>query len=269
MESISVSDLLVLLVEPSTTQQRVIRNYLIEIGVRNVDAVTSGEEALTTMMGTPPDLVVSAMHLSDMTGADLVTKMRGQPRLADVPFMLVSSETSVRLLEPIRQAGVVGILPKPFTMENLRSALVSAVDMLDLGSMMLDFDVDLDGVRVLIVDDSLTSRRHIRRILQNIGVDQIVEAENGREGMAVMQQHVFDLILTDYNMPEMDGKEFVCYVRQQSSQTNVPILMVTSMQDEARLAQVEQVGVSAICDKPFEPRFLVELLRRVLVTGQS
>lgn len=264
MEGISVSDLLILLVEPSTTQQRVIKNYLADLGVKNVDVVTSAEEALVSMAAAPPDLTISAMHLPDMTGADLVTRMRAEPRFADIPFMLISSETSVRLLEPIRQAGVIAILPKPFDLENLRTALVGAVDLLDPTSLLDEEAYELEGLRVLIVDDSSTSRRHIRRILDNIGLEYISEAENGREGMELMQHQEFDLVLTDYNMPEMDGEEFVRYVRQQSNQPGVPILMITSLHDDARLAQIEQEGVSAICDKPFEPRTMVELLRRVI-----
>jgi len=264
MERISVGDLLILLVEPSTTQQRVIKNYLLELGVRNVDVATSAQEALESMESAPPDLTISAMHLPDMTGADLVVQMRTRTDLSDIPFMLISSETSVRLLEPIRQAGVIAILPKPFDLENLRTALVGAVDLLDPTSLLSEDAYELEGLRVLIVDDSSMSRKHIRRILENIGLEHFAEAENGREGMEIMQQQEFDLVLTDYNMPEMDGEEFVRFVRTQSSQPGVPILMVTSMDDEARLAQVEQEGVSAICDKPFEPRTMLDLLHRVL-----
>lgn len=263
MQNIAVGDLLILLVEPSTTQQRVISGYLQQLGVNNIDMVGSGEDALANMRQAAPDLTISSMYLPDMTGTELVERMRSEESMLDIPYMLISSETNVRLLEPIRQAGVIAILPKPFELENLRDALLSAIDVLDPDSMKLDEYV-AEMVKVLLVDDSATSRHHISRVLNNMGINKITEASNGREGIELMREAEFDLIVTDYNMPEVDGEEFVRYVRQQSSQPGVPILMVTSMKDDARLAQVEQEGVSAICDKPFEPRQMMDMLQRIL-----
>jgi two-component system chemotaxis response regulator CheY len=65
-------------------------------------------------------------------------------------------------------------------------------------------------------------------------------------------------------MPEMDGKELVEQVRQNSQQASVPILMVSSEQDESRLAVVQQAGVSAVCDKPFEPKNIKQLIEKML-----
>ena len=76
-----------------------------------------------------------------------------------------------------------------------------------------------------------------------------------------------DLVVTDYNMPEMDGRQLVEYIRQQSWQRSVPILMVTSEQSFSRLAAVEEAGVSGICDKPFEPGTIRRLLQRILSGG--
>lgn len=70
--------------------------------------------------------------------------------------------------------------------------------------------------------------------------------------MTLLEQAMVDLVITDYNMPEMDGRELIEYIRTQSWQAEVPILMVTSEQNMGRLAAVERAGVSAICDKPFE-----------------
>jgi two-component system chemotaxis response regulator CheY len=73
-----------------------------------------------------------------------------------------------------------------------------------------------------------------------------------------------DLVVTDYNMPEMDGKALVDHIRQRSWQASVPILMVTSESDFGRLAAVEEAGVSGICDKPFDAATVRRLLGRML-----
>jgi two-component system chemotaxis response regulator CheY len=101
-------------------------------------------------------------------------------------------------------------------------------------------------------------------VLENLGVRHFLEAENGRQAIEVLAEAMVDLVVTDYNMPEMDGKGLVDHIRQKSWQNSVPILMVTSESDEGRLAAVEEAGVSGICDKPFEPATVKALLNNIL-----
>jgi two-component system chemotaxis response regulator CheY len=252
MSDLLVSDLLILLIEPSSTQSKVVCGYLNDMGIDNVDRVESAAQAFEQMQRIEPDLIISAMHLPDMTGTDLLLQMREDDTYAHIPFMLISSETHYRYLEPIRQAGAIAILPKPFDIEQLRSALRNTLEYID-PEIVDTGDMLPEEVRILLVDDSRMARRHIRRVLENMGFEDITEAENGIEGVEMVRNQEFDLIVTDYNMPEMDGKEFIQYVREESAQAGIPIMMVTSMSDESRLAMVQQVGVSAICDKPFDP----------------
>jgi len=80
----------------------------------------------------------------------------------------------------------------------------------------------------------------------------------------VMAENLVDLVVTDYNMPEMDGKALIDHIRHKSWQNSVPVLMVTSESDQGRLAAVEEAGVSGICDKPFEPAVVKALLLKIL-----
>ena len=120
------------------------------------------------------------------------------------------------------------------------------------------------GDRVLIVDDSGMARRFTRQVLENVGFGTIVEAENGARAVEVMDQTMVDLVVTDYNMPEMDGRALVEYSRPRSCQNSVPIVMVTSEPDRNRLAAVQDMGVVGVCDKPFEPGTVKRLLRGLL-----
>ena len=70
--------------------------------------------------------------------------------------------------------------------------------------------------------------------------------------------------MTDYNMPEMDGRELTEFIRTQSWQSTVPILMVSSESNQSRLSAVVQAGVSGVCDKPFEPAVVRGLLEKML-----
>ncbi|MGA7801972.1 MAG: response regulator [Gammaproteobacteria bacterium] len=264
MKSITIDKLDVLLVEPSTTQQRIIADYLTGFGVRTLLCVRDAASALARMEGAPPDLVISAMHLPDMTGTELIHTMRSRERLRDIPFMLVSSETDIRYLEPLRQAGVIAILPKPFEADQLQRSLYTTLDFLEPDALNLR-NYSPDELRVLIVDDSTTSRHFVRQILERMGIEQFSEAADGRAAQEMIDREFFDLIVTDYHMPEMDGKELIAYIRAQSSQPGVPILMVTGESDCNRLAALEQSGVSAIFDKPFDVETLRTVIEKALV----
>lgn len=258
-----LNEIRTLFVEPSSAQFKIIGKNLREIGLRKIQRAKLGKEALSVIREENIDLVISSMYLEDMTGTDLILKIRTGNHARDVPFILVSSETSYRYLEPIRQAGAIAILSKPYEKQQLEKALYATLDYFDSDELDLT-EIALDEVKVLLVDDSEISRRHMHHILNNIGLDRITEAVNGREGLELMRYEYFDLVVTDLYMPEMDGKEFVEHIRNHGEQSSVPILMVSSESDESRLAVVRAAGVSAICDKPFEPVMVKNLIERLL-----
>ncbi|MBE9609249.1 response regulator [Chitinilyticum piscinae] len=260
----SASQIHILLVEPSGVQSSVISGYLRQLGVSSIELVGSGKAALEKLRSGQYELMLSAMYLPDMTGVELLTRVRGLPDIQSLAFVLVSSETRPQMLEPVRQLGVCAIVPKPFTEAQLSRALSTTLDFL---SDDLAYDSDyqhLETVKVLLVDDSRAARAYMRQVLEHLGLRDISEASNGREGMAQLEGRGFDLVITDYNMPEMDGKQLLDYIRRDSWQADIPVLMVSSEQDAGRLAAVEQAGVSGICDKPFEPATVRALLGKVL-----
>ena len=118
------------------------------------------------------------------------------------------------------------------------------------------------------MDDSFSARSYLIRVLKNIGIKNIAEAENGKRGAEIIQGHSFDLVITDYNMPEMDGRELVEFIRNKSWQHTLLIIMISSERDENRLATVKQAGVSAICDKPFDPSYIKNLIEQICVAEE-
>ncbi len=261
--SMNISELSIAVIEPSAMQGKLIEAELRALGITNVLVQDCGKTALDSMQGITPDLVISAMYLPDMTGAELVQAMREDSALEAVPFMLISSETSFAMLDPIRQAGVIAILPKPFERDALRKALYSTVEFIAPDENALA-DIALDDLKTLVVDDSSLARKHISRVLNNLGILDITTAENGMEAVGIIESSFFDLVVTDYNMPEMDGENLTRFIREQSSQSSIPILMVTSEGDQSRLSAVQQAGVSGICDKPFDTVSVKRMIRQLL-----
>jgi two-component system chemotaxis response regulator CheY len=266
MSIINLTELNVVLTEPSHVQSRIIGTWLTEIGIHSFTLCETGQQTLAQLHRQPAHLVISALYLADMTGTDLVYAIRDDAQLSDTPFMLISSETKPRYLDPVRQSGAVAILPKPFTKEQLQRALINTLDVLNPDALRFsNEDIDLATIKVLIVDDSLTSRGQIRRLVQHIGITRISEAENGQQALPLIQDDFFDLIISDYNMPEMDGAELLDYIRHHSGQSSVPVVMVTSEHDDQKLAGVVQAGVSGLCNKPINPKMFKELIEKLLM----
>ncbi len=265
LEALAIQDLAILLIEPSVTQAKIIQQHLQGQGVSKIEISHTGQEALNQMSRYVPDLVISSMYLPDMTAVDLLASLRENTEFNNLPFMLVSSETRVEELEPIRQAGVVAILPKPFYHHDLQQALTTTLQYIEPAELELE-NYDTNELKVLLVDDSGLARRHIHRVLKDMGIIAVTEAADGAEAVEIMKTMDFDLVVTDYNMPNMDGRALTRFIRTELNNPYLPILMVTSEQNQARLAAIQQAGVSAICDKPFEPENVKELLYRCLET---
>lgn len=264
MNENGMATLEVFLVEPSHTQQVIINQHLQASGIHAVTVVSSGGEMLAQLKLSKPDLIISSMYLPDMTGVDLIHTIRNDSESYDMAFLLISSETNIQYLEPIRQAGAIAILPKPFTQQALDTALCASLDYLHPQKANLEH-IDVEDLHVLLVDDSEFSRKYIQRVLNNIGIERITCACDGKQALALFQEHFFDLIVTDFNMPEMDGLQLVNAIRGDAEQiSTVPILMVTSEQNQNRLAAIENAGVSAVLDKPFEPQSIKRLIMQLL-----
>lgn len=264
MHHLSLSEVSIILVEPSDTQRKIVIKQLAAADINHVEAVGSVKQAIETINKQGADLVVSAMYFEDGTGLDIIKQIKNSEALASTPFMLISSENRVEKLEEFKQSGVAAILPKPFTPENLSKALKASLDLINSDELDLEL-FDVHDVRVLLVDDSKLARNHIRRVLNGLGLQKILEAENGAEALTLLKDNTFDLVVTDYNMPEMDGRELSEFIRFNPETSHIPIIMVTSESSTSlHMANIHQTGVNALCDKPFEVNEVRKMLASLL-----
>lgn len=261
MERMSLSELTILLVEPSLTQRNIIHRRLHDAGIDNFLFAEDCESAYQIATVKSPDLVISAMYFSDGTATDLISRIRANALSQSMAFMLISSEDKHHSLDAIKQSGVIAILPKPFQLTDLMNALKATISYIEPESVETDGLEQLDTLSILVVDDSLTAQKHISRVLNNLGVKHIRTAENGRMGLDLLAQQTADLIVSDYNMPVMDGAAFVEELRQDKRFNHIPVLMVTSETDGAKLNGVRRSGVSALVDKPFD----IDAVRSILL----
>jgi len=115
-------------------------------------------------------------------------------------------------------------------------------------------------LRVLIVDDSSVMRKIVERSLRQAGIEigEVAEASNGAEALAEVQKAPFDLILSDINMPAMDGLEFLRNLANIESAKSVPVVMITTEGSEARVVEALSVGAKGYIRKPFTPEQVKE-----------
>ncbi len=120
-------------------------------------------------------------------------------------------------------------------------------------------------MKIITVDDSSTMRRIIKNTLKRIGYgDEILEAGDGKEALDVLANHDVDLIITDWNMPVMDGLTFVKKIRSDSKYDDTPIIMVTTEAAKEDIITALKAGVNNYIVKPFTPDVLKDKIDTVL-----
>ncbi|NPA15296.1 MAG: response regulator [Deferribacteres bacterium] len=120
-------------------------------------------------------------------------------------------------------------------------------------------------MKILVVDDSSTMRRIIINTLNKLGYKDVLEASNGLEALAVLKENPdVSLILTDWNMPEMDGLTFVQTLRKSKTFGKVPIIMITTMGAKEDIVKALKAGVNNYIVKPFTPQILKEKIAQVI-----
>ncbi len=122
-------------------------------------------------------------------------------------------------------------------------------------------------MKLLVVDDSSTMRRIIKNTLSRLGYEDVLEGEDGLQGWTVLNENPdISMLITDWNMPEMNGLELVKKVRSDTRFSDLPIIMVTTEGGKAEVITALKAGVNNYIVKPFTPQVLKEKLAAVLGT---
>ena len=125
-------------------------------------------------------------------------------------------------------------------------------------------------LKVLIVDDSAVMRKIVERALRQAGleINEVLEASNGAEALAEVQKGSLDIILSDINMPVMDGLEFLRNLAKLDAGKGVPVVMITTEGSEARVVEALSVGAKGYIRKPFTPEQVKERVSPLIGSGK-
>ncbi|MCA9498361.1 MAG: chemotaxis response regulator CheY [Nitrospira sp.] len=124
------------------------------------------------------------------------------------------------------------------------------------------------GMKVLVVDDMSTMRRIVKNVLRQIGFSDIMEAENGQDALTKLKAGGFGLVVSDWNMPVMQGIELLRAVRADAELKTLPFLMVTAEAQKENLIEAVQAGVSNYVVKPFTAEVLQGKLEKIFANVQ-
>ena len=119
------------------------------------------------------------------------------------------------------------------------------------------------NMKILVVDDFSTMRRIIKNLLKDLGFANIQEADDGNTALPMLQQGDFDFVVTDWNMPGMQGIDLLRAIRADASLKHIPVLMVTAEAKKEQIIAAAQAGVNGYVIKPFTAATLKEKLAKI------
>ncbi|AUX93806.1 MAG: chemotaxis response regulator CheY [Pantoea sp.] len=119
------------------------------------------------------------------------------------------------------------------------------------------------NMRFLVVDDFNTMRRIVRNLLKELGFNNVEEAEDGADALTKLRAGGFDFVISDWNMPNMDGLQLLQTIRADATLGKLPVLMVTAEAKKENIIAAAQAGASGYVVKPFTAATLEEKLGKI------
>jgi CheY-like chemotaxis protein len=247
----------ILYVDDSDLFHQVVTPALKDAGYRVVEA-WDGREALEVLdnegVGVV-DLILSDVEMPEMDGLVLCQNIRKNSN-EDIPFILVSSLETEEAVSRGFEVGADDYIVKPIVVPELLSRIQRLLS-------TTQEDVSRPE-RILVVDDAEIIRNLIVKSLQSHGFT-VDEAEHGIEALAKIKEHKYQLLITDYEMPHMDGVELCLKLRDEKSEFNqLPIIFATSRDSKTDTVKINSIGIQAFVAKPFGADRIVAETERVL-----
>jgi HAMP domain-containing protein/signal transduction histidine kinase/DNA-binding response OmpR family regulator len=259
-----------LIVEDNPAEQLSIRELL---GYKDIQlsVAASGQEALTAITHDPYDCMVLDLRLPDMTGFDVLERLRDTPALSDLPVVVftgkdLSSEEDARLHTLARSVVVKGVESPERLLDETALFLHRVVtDLPPEKQKMLErlhhSDDALVGKKVLVVDDDVRNIFALSSVLERRGM-VVMTAGTGREAIATLESTPgISIVLMDIMMPEMDGYETMQVVRQNPDFRRLPIIALTAKAMKGDREKCLEAGASEYLAKPVNTEQLLSALR--------
>jgi CheY-like chemotaxis protein len=259
-----------LVVEDNAAEQMSITELLHHDDI-DIQVANTGEEALAALREQPRDCVVLDLRLPDMSGFDVLERMRDDDSLADVPVVVftgkeLSAEEDARLHTLARSVVVKGVESPERLLDETALFLHRVIaDLPAEKQAMLErlhqSDDDLMGKKVLVVDDDVRNIFALSSVLERRGMT-VLTAGTGREAIKMLESTPdLAIVLMDIMMPEMDGYETMQAMRENSEFRRLPIIALTAKAMKGDREKCLEAGASDYLAKPVNTEQLLSALR--------
>ncbi len=226
----------VLIVEDSHTVSKVLKHLIVQELGYHVDIAPDMSCALTLLEQHQYFVVVADLNLPDASNGDIVRLVLSSYK---TPCIVLTSNLDAHQRREILKLGIVDYIPK----DNRYSYqyVVKLIDRLYRNQQ----------VKVLVADDSVVSRKFVRMLLEH-HLFQVLEANDGEEALEVLEREPdIQLLITDYNMPKIDGVELILRVREKYHREDIAIIGLSNDNDESLSAKFIKNGANDFLQKPF------------------
>ena len=275
VELSSLRDLPVLVVDDNATNRRILEEVLTNWHMHPT-VVESGTAALMALEraqthGAPFALVLLDAMMPEMDGFTLAEQIMQRPELAGATLMMLSSADQHRDVVRCREIGLAAYLTKPIKQSELQNTILTS-----LGAAPhpiepaadINREQEAPGLRplhILVVEDSVVNQTLAVRLLEARGHTTVV-ASTGVEALAALDEHPFDVVLMDVQMPEMDGFEATEAIREQeqTTGTHIPIIAMTAHVMQGDRERCLEAGMDAYVSKPIQAMDLFETMERLV-----
>ena len=263
----------VLVVEDNPTDRLVMTEILSNWGAE-VSEAADGQSGLVALNraaaeGRPPKLVVIDRNMPRLDGMEMIRRMRDDDLIPEAVVILATTTPQPGDAGLWRELGVAANLEKPVKMTALRQAIEQAAgEEMEYkhSSGAPDETVmiaDRQGVRVLLVEDNLVNRMVVEEMLRRLDW-QVVSVVNGREALEALKIGVFDVVLMDVRMPEMDGLQATRLIRRNPALSGLPIIGLTAHAMKGDREACLAAGMDDYLPKPVQASDLIAAINRSL-----
>ena len=267
----SLADLRVLVVDDNATNLRILVGMLSQWRMKPTTA-SSGQDALSLLQyayetNQPFALVVTDIHMPEMDGFGLAERIRHTPTFSDAVILMSTSGETPGDVERSRGLAVSQYLTKPVRRAEMHAAIVRALtggaEPKPSEATRLPHSLAVSSSRILLAEDNVVNQRLALRVLEKAG-HFVVVANNGREALSALQKQMFDLVLMDVQMPDMDGFETTKAIRKSElgKGMHVPIIAMTAHAMTGDRERCLASGMDDYISKPIRSADLLGLIEK-------
>ena len=242
----------ILIVDDSALVRKALARQLGKFGARITQA-EDGQQGVEAALSDHFDLIISDVEMPNLDGFGLCEKLKDNPGTRGVPVVMLSSLDTDRDIERGFKAGAAAYVSK----SQVQTQLIETIE------SVLEKSTFHHDRLVLVVDDSHTIRRIVAQALEEAGF-QVITAENGKQALKRIDEQRPDLIISDIDMPEMNGIDFCKTLHADPALAVIPFVIMSASSDRAMMRRLLSLGAAGYLVKPFNLEQVVITVERLL-----